>query len=113
MGEKITSGILIVKPKYQNNRLQHYRLRENGGNWKRIGIQNVRTRDMPEDEWFNFTLRKNVSLPFIFISAHVTMWYIVVYEHFELVKLSCPLIPILRLFVIKYLLHHISYFMFC
>jgi len=99
-----------VKPEYLKNRLKHYRLREDGGDWKRIGIYNVCTKDMSEDEWINFTLRKDVNAPFICISAHVTMWYKVLYEHFELVKLSCPLILILRCFVIKYTLRHISLF---
>jgi hypothetical protein len=99
-----------VKRKYQKSRLQHYRLRENCGNSKRIGIKNVRTRDMPEEEWINFTFRKDVIVQFICISAHITRWYTVLYEHFGLVELICPLILILRHFVIKYLLHHISLF---
>lgn len=55
---------------------------------------------MQEGEWINVTLRKDVNVPFIYISAHVTMWYKVLYEHFELVKLRCPLILILRRFLI-------------
>jgi len=65
---------------------------------------------MAEDEWIIFTLRKDVNVSFICISAHVPMWYKVLYEHFELVKFSCPLILILRPFIIKYLLRHISLF---
>jgi len=67
---------------------------------------------MPVEEWINFTLRKDVNVSPIRISANITMWYKVSYEHFQLVKFSYPLIIILRRFVIKYLLHHISLFFF-
>jgi len=66
--------------------------------------------DMPEEEWITFTFRKDVNVPFICISTPITRWYKVLYGHFGLVELSCPLILILHRFVIKYLLHHISLF---